>query len=78
VAAPESERERPQLFRVLEGDRSSEVFEQSQAVHRVKKKVSEKVRARDPETAGDLRKIELFPKSQVAPAEHLDGHEINR
>jgi hypothetical protein len=74
VAASESKRERPQLFRVLKGDRASEVFEESQAVHRVKKKVPEKVLARDPETAGDLRKIKLFPKRRVAPAEHFDSH----
>jgi len=43
VTAPESRRKRPGLFRVLEGDRSSEVLEQSDAVRGVKKKVPEEV-----------------------------------
>src|SRR5260370_30378029 len=47
VAAPESCRERPRLFRILEGDRSGQTLEQSHAVRHVKRKISEEVRGGD-------------------------------
>src|SRR5216110_2706763 len=44
-------------------------------VARVQKKVPEEMREGDFETADDLRNIELFPESQLAPAKHFDGHQ---
>ena len=75
MAAPESRRERSGLFGVLEGDRRGKVLEQSEAVRHVKEQVPEQVRKRDLEAAEDLRHIKLFPKRQLPPADHLDGHQ---
>ena len=41
----------------------------------VQKKAPEEMREGDFETADDLRNIELFPESQLAPAKHFDGHQ---
>ena len=68
VAAPESERERPRLFGILEGDRRPEVREQPHAVRRVEKQIPEEVRRGDLEAAEDLRNVELFPDRQLTPA----------
>ena len=75
VAAPESRRERPGLFGVLERNRSREILEQSQTVRHVKRQVPEKVRGSDFQAGEDLRDIQLFPKRQLPPAHHLDGHQ---
>jgi pimeloyl-ACP methyl ester carboxylesterase len=75
MAAPESRREQPRLFRVLGRDRRSKMLEPSDAVRRVEKQVPEQVYGRDLQAADDLRHVELFPERQLAPVEHLDGHD---
>jgi hypothetical protein len=76
VAAPESRLERPALFGVLEGGRSWEELEQSQAVRHVKRKVPEKMCGGDLKAAEDLRNIKLFPKSQLSPANNAKSDDL--
>ena len=75
MAAPESPRERPGLFGILERRRSRKVLEHSHAVRRVKKQIPEKVHGGDSEAADDLRNVQLFPERELAPPENFYAHQ---
>ena len=74
VAAAEPRHEGPELLGILDGDRGGKVLETAQAVGRVEKEVSEEVGGGDLESANDLGDVELFPESQLWPADNFYGH----
>src|SRR5260370_31420203 len=74
VAAPEPRHEPPEFLGKLNGCRGGKVFETAQEVSCVEKEVAEEVGKCDLETAEDLRDVDLFPESQLVPADNSYGH----
>ena len=51
------------------------MLEATQKVGRVQKEVAEEVGKGDLKAAEDLWEVEIFPESQLAPADNFYGHE---
>jgi hypothetical protein len=74
VAAAEPRHEGPEFLGILDGDACGKVRETAQLVGDVEKEVSKEVPESDLQAAEDLGEVELFPESQLGPADDSDGH----